>query len=800
MVSPFRSFRKRQKAMLAVLALLSMVAFVVLPIWMDTMSTYGSRNPVVVSTTRYGDIDQMHLSALLQRRQTLRGFMRQIGQAVAMTRSDPYSAQFLAAQIENFFGPIDEKDVVETWVLARRAEEIGLVISDVVVNDFLRNITTEQGITGEQVKQILSAMKLSQNQLFDLLKQELLAQKLEQIFLHSLSGVTPAERWDCFQRLNRRVTAEVVPVEVSALVDKVADPDEATLAAFFEKYKEKPFVPGSPEPGFLVPEKIALEYFKADFERLTEIVEVSDAEVQAYYEENKEQLYRREKLPEMPDETPAEEQPETEAPPSAAPAETPAPSEPQPDATEEPAADEPETEAPPSAAPAETPTPSEPQPDAMEEPAADEPETDAPPEESSSATWPRRLHLAALERTAESEDAELPAPAGEGPTLSAANEDLPSQPPAAEPDKPAAEPDASAAEPAQPTAESEKPADEPTAAAAAEEEPPEYVPLSEVVDEIRRRLAQQRIQEVLGRLRDKMAGYHDDWIVYESLPEEEKGQKSPPEKLDVAALAEENRLSAHRTELVSAFELKELDIGKSSVDRGVPFVSYVFETLPEYRPGMSQDDDGNYYLFWKIGQSDESVPDWSNLQVRGDVLRAWKIVHARELAKAEAERLAGEARKSGKSLGELFGERLDLEVLVTNSFSWLTYGSIPPSLARTPPRISEVTAWSTDPETGKLTEREAVQVPGDEFMRVVTRLSAGEIAVAMNAPQTAAYAVRVTAVDPAPYQLYDRFVQAPVADYVMVVRADYDEAIEAWRSGIQGSIGLEWQRDPNRSR
>ena len=58
---------------------------------------------------------------------------------------------------------------------------------------------------------------LSDIQFFSLMRDELLAQQLQQMFYVSLEGITPAERWDYFTRVKQMATIEAVPVAVSRL-------------------------------------------------------------------------------------------------------------------------------------------------------------------------------------------------------------------------------------------------------------------------------------------------------------------------------------------------------------------------------------------------------------------------------------------------------------------------------------------------------------------------------------------------------------------------------------------------------
>ena len=59
MASPFSIFRKNQKVMMALLGVLAMFAFVFLPDHhADTWGRGRSSNPVVVKTSKYGDLQE----------------------------------------------------------------------------------------------------------------------------------------------------------------------------------------------------------------------------------------------------------------------------------------------------------------------------------------------------------------------------------------------------------------------------------------------------------------------------------------------------------------------------------------------------------------------------------------------------------------------------------------------------------------------------------------------------------------------------------------------------------------------
>jgi hypothetical protein len=178
----------------------------------------------------------------------------------------------------------------------------------------------------------------------------------------------------------------------------------------------------------------------------------------------------------------------------------------------------------------------------------------------------------------------------------------------------------------------------------------------------------------------------------------------------------------------------------------------------------------------------EARANWDDAEVRANVLRQWKMIQARQMAKAEAERLAVEARTSGKSLAELFGNRPGANVVLTEPFSWMTYGAIPAAEARTPPRLSQIFTRVTNPAPGEPSEREAVEIPGNEFMRTVTRLNSGEVAAAMTAGTVACMVRRRGQPGGVPCVLIPQRALTTAMVALMINR-------QSMRRGRRGSVG-----------
>lgn len=489
--------------MLVVLTLLAMVSFVILPIVMDMMGNSPSRDPVVVSTTRYGSLRESQLRVLRNDREILRGFFQHLAQSAMEGGGDPRSL----AQLARMIGPSGEENVVGTWLLAKRAEELGIMVSDSEINQFLTQVTTSQNISREAVQKIMQYRHISEDDLFRVIRQELLAVHLQQMFGVALRGVTPAQRWDYYRRLNEKARIEVAALPVASFIDKVADPSDATLREFFEQHKKQLYNPASPEPGFRVPQKIAVDYFKANIDAIA----VSDAEIQKYYEENKDKEFVQETLPEVKKEAPAaeeekkaDEKPSTEAKP------------------------EPKAEAKPQAPKAEKPAqPEAKQPASEAKPAEKKNEAKEPAKKESGKDKTSAVRTASPFRLAayQQEEKKDGKPAAQ-----------PSEPEKKEAPKPADVEKAKETKAAPKSAEAEKKVEK-TAEAKPAPAQPKHIPLDKVKTRIRANLAEAKIREIFGRLQDRMRRYHDELTLYE-VHREDKGKKDSAKGAGEARLQE----------------------------------------------------------------------------------------------------------------------------------------------------------------------------------------------------------------------------------------------------------------------
>ena len=735
MAGPVKWFRKHRKPAFAILTIFTMFAFVFIPILLDRIPQRGDQaNAVVVSTTRYGRLRESDIRSLAHERYIVHALFQNIAQVLMQKRVQGEAIQSALA----FMGsdPTSERAVVETWLMAQRAEELGLRVNDDAIYAFLNEVT-EGKVPGDQIEQRLRILQTSEQILIHALGREILAMRLREMFGLGLPGMPPAQRYDYYLRLNRQAKIEALPVAVDKFVDQVPDPAEEELGAFFEKYKDRVYSPDSPEPGFREPHRVDVQYFKAQRESFVDPKEVSEEAIRKFYEQNKKN-YLEQELPELPKLTPGKQEAPKNIP------------------------DKAEGAKPQAAKPEGTKTEG-----AKPEGTKTEGAKPGAKEKGGGSAVPSKSPFRLVSYEEKAPKAEPSQPKLEPPAA---------KPAPAKPEAATAKPAAAAGAAAKPEAAAAKPAE-------AKKGEPKYIPLDKVRSEIRARLAddlaEQKVRSVLTALQARMSVYQRQWVDYKARAKTRGDSATPPPELDFAAMAKEKGVKAFRTGLVAAFQMQGMDIGKS-VARDTSFVNVIYGAWPEHRPVLSQDTPGDSYLSWKVAEDPEHSLSWEDAGVRGRVLRKWKEIQARDLAAKEAERLAAAARQSSKSLKDLAASQKDLTVVSPEPFTWMTFGAFPSAwVYGQPPMLSNV---------------KGVEAGGVEFMRDVFRLRPGETGLAWNQPKTAVYVVRLVQYTPPDSDLWTRFLNTPAEAYLGVARYDWSAMFQTWKDDLETQAGLKWHR------
>ena len=812
MASPFSVFRKNQWILLAVFGVLLMVSFVILPPIMQFMGGQAgvAENPVVVKVTRTNqEITEFELSNLIRRRALANNFVAQ-----------SYSVIFPGQNFGQMqaFGPATREHVVNTMLLVQRAEELGVVISDQAVIELIKE-TTDDKLTSDQIRKICSNLNMDTRQLFDILRFEMKAIYARDLVLGDVPGVTPQQRWEEFKKTHDRVKLEILPLDIASLANSIPDPGDEKLKEFFDKHKDKIAPAESLEPGFRLPPRTAFEYVMVDnsiADRVEATIDIKDEEITAYYEANKDALYKdiiagfEPDTTTTPPATPEKTEPEKTTPEKTEPEKT-TPEKTTPDKTEDNKTPAPSTETPAKTEP-EKKTPEKKEPEKKEPTNAEgaAPDQCAPEDEK-----------AAKEKDAK--DKSAPPAATEGPALGQPTEKK-------EGDKPATEnktPDKSADPPTTTPAETTPPTTTPATEVKPEEKPVKYKPLNdELKAEIRKTLVRQAGQKELetrmAAVRKAVQTYgskYARWLTAEQLNPASAPAK--PKQPNFAELAEKEGLHYSRTEPWSVFDAQSNEsLGSSIVVnqfRGFPssqeefffnqFARRAFqEEIRLFDPQFARNFGGQDYLFWKADNFISRVPDFK--EVRATVLRAWQYREAREQAKKLTEQFVAESANRTAPLREIFEVRkndlptdlslpksidalkpsdalLDAidedtaaKITTTRDFSWMNQPLPTPNTSRTPaPALS--------------------QVPGlngidDAFLKQVFSLQEGQYAALPNESQTTFYIVRVVKTTPASKF---EFVQSDPRSYDYLASRQQTDFVQARIKELILEYGLVWNDD-----
>ncbi|MFV1965014.1 MAG: hypothetical protein ACC628_06295 [Pirellulaceae bacterium] len=781
MASPLSIFRKYQTALLVVFGVMLMVSFVVAPSvleWQRSRGGGGTENAVVVSWSG-GELRESDFMSLRRNRAMVAGFLDGIVRQATAQNGYPRVPRLAASS--------SEEDIVRTLVLAQEARKAGLSVSKDAILDYLEQLGAEL-IPRNQIGVIFNdtlgtghnkdrISRMTEQQLFEVLRTELLAQNYmlmihPNLFLNRGETLSPYAAWQYHLQLNRRVKAEIVPLNVADYADRVGEPTKEEIRALFDEGKDRYPDPDSPEPGFKRRRKIAFQFVVADFDQLVERdmpaarEAVTDEEIQAHYQSNKER-YQELDLP-------------TE---KAPPAEGAAAEKPASDGQEKvtPVSDEKE--------PVETPK------TADEKPPA---ETSKPPSEKPSN--PTSGVRATSDRVFVSlVQAENNEPAGDSPEPPEKSE--PSTEGTTEESAPVDKVD---------TAESAEKTTPKEAKAASDEK--KYKPLDEELrGEIREELArskalgtaQKEMDRLLAEIRKVVEDYgkglriaranetgsdSDDLESFEEEHAFDMTELANQVRSEFKGLVAEPLITVDQTPRVDVLSVQDLEIGKAfeQVEFAWPpqrqhFYQVAFEDdVPLYRPARIRSEARNkYFVYWKIAEQDASVPEYD--EAREEVTNAWKQRAALSEAKKTAEELL--AKLQGNAVlqevaVEVLGEKA--EVTQTNEFSWMSTGFSAAGMGQ--PGLSHI---------------EGVEGVNDRFMKSVFALDVGEAGVAVNQPETIVYVVRILSDAPGDEELKKRFLESGSSFEVKhIASADGQGFVRRWYEDLQKEMDVEWQRPP----
>ena len=800
MANPFRIFRKNQKTWMVVLTLLCMFSFIFIGQWTQRGQSSSDVQDPEVFTWKYGTVHKFDLDRLAYQRQLVRQFLFDIIRDSSSIPLGPAQVAMLSQNLNMRYSS-SEPAVVNLMLLDKKAEQLGLVISDKMVNQFIAALSQDR-LTSDQLAQIVHDMSsrhggISQEEIFKALREELAAEYVSQTFTQLVgraaannsprfAGDTPADRWEYFCQLNRKVTAQIMPVRVADFVDKVPDPTTKQLADFYDQYKNDEPFPNSPTPGFKRPYRAKFEYIKADNEKMLKDAQaqVTEDEIKDYYEKHKDALYKKSKLPDLPgglfDQSnlpfgakPGAEESETKAGDAKS---TDTKTDESKSTAEKSTAEKSSDKKPADSKTPDATTPPGTKPNATKSgdtksdakssgSKSDASKTDDSKKSDSKKSDAKKSSLNSLgsldgELLALADDAKASVKSdAKAPAKSDAKSDAKTSdakaPAAKSPDAMAPEKAADTQAPDTKSTDA-KSSNTKTPSASAE---PEYKPLSEVHDRVRDEIAQNRIDD---RVRTQFAIIRQLLSVYNSkltsyrraIAERPNANLTKPEAPTPAVLAKgDASLEPKATDFLSFPEARDTELGRSmrqpteGGDYAMPsFVetAYSMDTksqprLKSLQPQENYDNDNNHYLWWKVDEETTNTPPLD--QIKSEVVQAWKMIQARGPALEKAKADDAEVNKERRPLNALFTDK-PADIATIGPFTWYTHQP----LSRPPLIVTPISG---------------VDQGGSEyngFMKAVFALKPSEAGVAPNQPETIYYVVQIQSEEPPLEELRSQFM------------------------------------------
>ncbi len=296
MSSPLSWFRKHQKAMMIVFGVLLMVSFLIVPVLLDSMGNSGGgyneddeRNETAV-TWNGGSLTGYELQDMMVAQNQMVNFLDALERAAKS--GDPDATSRATFPIQHV---TSEAAMTRTLLMAQRAQEIGLVVSDEALYRHLsltcdEMIPFDQGGPSEFRVEFASFIenRMSFPAMMNSLRTELLAAEFRQLSRSGLANVTPAQAFNHHNRLHRTVKIDTYPVKVDDFLAKVEDePTDKELRALLDDGKKRFPNSDNSQPGFRQPGRIGIQYLKAELATFIDAAmkDITDEQIQAEREE-----------------------------------------------------------------------------------------------------------------------------------------------------------------------------------------------------------------------------------------------------------------------------------------------------------------------------------------------------------------------------------------------------------------------------------------------------------------------------------------------------------------------------------
>lgn len=196
-------------------------------------------------------------------------------------------AQMLA---EIGFTRMASRDALVNHLLAEEAAQAGIHVARAQVLELLSGA----GVTGEQVDAARRRHNLSLDGFYDTIARHLAADLHFQVQATAITASTPRVQ-AMWRDRNQTVPVNFSVIDSQGFVDRVPEPTEEELQAFFEECRNRPTEHTESELrfGYLQPAKVQIEYLTIPPSEIVSKIRISEAQAQRHYEENRQKYFKR---------------------------------------------------------------------------------------------------------------------------------------------------------------------------------------------------------------------------------------------------------------------------------------------------------------------------------------------------------------------------------------------------------------------------------------------------------------------------------------------------------------------------
>jgi len=183
---------------------------------------------------------------------------------------------------------VEREDTWRYLVLLYEARKAGINVTPQEVKNALASNPTLSGQNGfntNRYRMLLRRLNMDDQQLRNILADFLKITRLVSFKLDSIPA-PENEVWMDYAYRNRQARVRFVELEPSRFTSLV-EVSEKELQDFYEKHKNTVANPGSSKVGYKAPKRAKVACAVADYAKFEENVEVSDKDIRDYYEENK---------------------------------------------------------------------------------------------------------------------------------------------------------------------------------------------------------------------------------------------------------------------------------------------------------------------------------------------------------------------------------------------------------------------------------------------------------------------------------------------------------------------------------